>query len=362
MKVFRNLNFQDKKLSFFLKTRFLALVLLILMTLFFPHSSLSAQVSNDASLTLDEYHQYLTQTLAELEGIQGDSDDIPIDLDQLTALQEELTAVETVIYPSGETVTLQPIFTSEMLPQPDMTDEQQLQNLEIIIARIKIVREQIAASENDKRAERLDVLEEVFSRPVFNPQPSLWQRFRNWLRDLLERFWPQQSDNGSPLGQWITQIVAWSVAIAGGLLAIWLLSYWLRGLLGNFIADAETRRRRESDELILTATETRTQAVQLAQVGNYRQAVRQLYLSALLGLEERGVIRYDRSLTNREVLAQSQLELQDHLQPIVDTFDDVWYGIQEPDQNTFIDYQQEIDALEQMPEERRDSNEKNKVQ
>jgi len=77
-----------------------------------------------------------------------------------------------------------------------------------------------------------------------------------------------------------------------------------------------------------------------------------------LGLEERGAIRYDRTLTNREVLAQAhgQTELQEHLEPIVETFDDVWYGIHEPDQNTFTDYQREINALEQVEERQEELN------
>ncbi len=33
------------------------------------------------------------------------------------------------------------------------------------------------------------------------------------------------------------------------------------------------------------------------------------------------------------------------LEPIIATFDQVWYGVQEPDQATFIQYEHEIDTL-----------------
>ena len=36
-----------------------------------------------------------------------------------------------------------------------------------------------------------------------------------------------------------------------------------------------------------------------------------------------------------------------HLQPIVEVFDDVWYGVHEPDDATFARYQAEVDALQQ---------------
>ena len=37
-----------------------------------------------------------------------------------------------------------------------------------------------------------------------------------------------------------------------------------------------------------------------------------------------------------------------HLQPVVDTFDDVWYGIHEPDGQTYTAYLHAIDELESL--------------
>lgn len=56
--------------------------------------------------------------------------------------------------------------------------------------------------------------------------------------------------------------------------------------------------------------------------------MRYLYLAALLRLDERGQLRYNRALTNREYLdrVQDNPHLQAALPPIVETFDRVWYG------------------------------------
>ena len=64
-------------------------------------------------------------------------------------------------------------------------------------------------------------------------------------------------------------------------------------------------------------------------------------------LAERGLIRFERSLTNREVLARvdASAPARAHLSPVVETFDRVWYGEREPDEATFHVYSQEIDAL-----------------
>jgi hypothetical protein len=53
-----------------------------------------------------------------------------------------------------------------------------------------------------------------------------------------------------------------------------------------------------------------------------------LYLASLLKLDEVGALRYDRALTNREYVRQVSLKpaLAAALWPVVETFDDTWYG------------------------------------
>ncbi|MCB9151513.1 MAG: hypothetical protein H6641_22390 [Caldilineaceae bacterium] len=62
----------------------------------------------------------------------------------------------------------------------------------------------------------------------------------------------------------------------------------MQGLLAGLVGDAEARRQAlDGGETPLTDPSAREQAAWLAQDGSYRQAVRQLYLSALLTLDER---------------------------------------------------------------------------
>ena len=86
-------------------------------------------------------------------------------------------------------------------------------------------------------------------------------------------------------------------------------------------------------------------------VHSYRDAVRQLYLSALLSLHERNLITYQPSDTNREVLTaiRNQPHLYQQLQPVIATFDDVWYGVHEPDRTTFDSYVVAVEELEGKP-------------
>jgi len=92
-----------------------------------------------------------------------------------------------------------------------------------------------------------------------------------------------------------------------------------------------------SDRLASTAgsdadVATPAEAVQRAEVAastqDYRRALRLLYLASLLTLDQIGALRYDRAQTNREYIRQvsGRPALASALQPVVETFDDAWYG------------------------------------
>lgn len=300
------------------------ILVMLLVNLFCP---VLAQ-EQPATLSLDEYKNRLTQAAAQLE--EANNSATPV-----ANVQKELAAIKTVLLPSGQMVTLQPLLGAADEPPPDRN---------IALARLQLVRDQLNAAAQDNTAARLAMLDQILAQPEFNTPLSLWERFLRWLRARLPQSTP---GNGQATGA-AARVIIWGVAGVGAVLLVVLLSYWLQGVFGSFVVDFDLRRRKSIGEAApLTATAARQQATVLAEAGNYREAVRQLYLSALLSLEEHALIRYDRSLTNREVLAQVQKQqtVQSHLQPIVETFDNVWYGIHEPDQTTFSDYAQEIDEL-----------------
>jgi hypothetical protein len=145
------------------------------------------------------------------------------------------------------------------------------------------------------------------------------------------------------------EIIFRILGLIGGVAVLGLLVYLLRGLLEDFVPDFRLSIGAEADKDAWPQSPqaARTRATRYAESGDFRQAVRQLYLSALLTLEERGLVAADRSLTNREVLARvpKSHPVRPHLQPVVDTFDEVWYGMHEPDAASFASYGDSIDAL-----------------
>lgn len=295
-------------------------------------------------LSLDEYTARLVDAIRTLA--QADSERAP---EVVVEVRSELARIEAVRLPSGATVGVEPALDA-------------VQERDTALARLRLLRRQIESADADNTAERLTLLEDVLARPEFGGNTetatvSYWKRFVDWLERVLQRLPdPPEIDVGQIPGVGaVPRVFAiLGAGIAAAFLAV-LLSYWIRGLAGSVVGEATTRRR-SGDDVPHTAADARDQAVTLAQTGNYREAVRALYLAALLSLEEQGLVPYDRSLTNRELLARVThvQSVRRHLRPVVELFDTVWYGIREPDAATFEDYRQHVDALlEAAPPENR---------
>lgn len=259
---------------------------------------------------------------------------------QVTALQAEVAAIDQITLPSGVVITIQPLLGEPGQGRVDLATAR---------LRLTTVLEELNAAPADQTAARLHLLTTIFQRPEFVEQDSLWQRFWRWLRSWLPTVETGENTPApvAPLFQWL----GWAIFGVGVALLVWLLSYWLQNLLGSFIGGVERRVAPDATALPETAAAARTAAHQLADGGSYREAVRHLYLAALLALHERNLLTYQPSDTNREVLAavRAQPRLHQQLQPVVETFDNVWYGVHEPDRAAFDQYAVAVEKLEEVP-------------
>ncbi|MBX3053894.1 MAG: DUF4129 domain-containing protein [Caldilineaceae bacterium] len=285
----------------------------------------AAALAQSGTVSLDAYRARLDALLTALR--QGE------EAESVLTLVPPLAS--PVVLPSGEQVVPAPLFPRDG-------------DRALATGRVASALDQLDMSADDQTAARLAQLEKVANR-LDLLQPSLWQRFTRWLDKWLDRLLPDASPAGNGvLGNTLSQVVGWAVIAAGGLLLVLLLSYWLRRLLAGLLTGQQRGDSvADPNAFPVTAAQSRQQASQMAASGNYREAVRRLYLAALLRLAERNLIRYDPSQTNREVLArvEATAPAKRHLAPVVETFDRVWYGEREPDSATFEAYSQEIDAL-----------------
>lgn len=116
--------------------------------------------------------------------------------------------------------------------------------------------------------------------------------------------------------------------------------FFVRQIRRNLIIEVRDAADESSMDGRLTERAAIIKSNAAAASHNFRDALRFLYVSAILHLHEKGILVYDKSLTNLENLQSLQMhaELQDALRPAVQVFDDVWYGCKPCDADTIGNY------------------------
>lgn len=192
----------------------------------------------------------------------------------------------------------------------------------------------------------LSALQSILSRPEFQSESDnflqrLYQKVMDFLIQLLDKLFPHTRQITLPLPTDL--VILLTVLLLGGILAFIFRDVWR-----NVLPETDLGDENLAVGEILTASQASQRARQLSSSGDYRQAIRYMYLSALLHLDERGLLRYDRSLTNREYLRQvsNQPGLASHLRPVIEIFDKVWYGFQPVDEETYSQYTGQVETLE----------------
>lgn len=259
----------------------------------------------------------------------------------LEEVAPRLIATREALLPDGSSVPVDNRWLAEALARPDP-------DFPPIAARLGALIDALAQPDPTVPADARQRLRDLLSRPPFtiaDSRDSLLGGFLDWLFRQLSRLF----EPFGALGPGPANALGWLIAILGVLLVIGLLIYWLLGLRGALAREAQAAAA-DDPEANLTSNTALQQAGDLARGGDYRTAVRYLYLSSLLWLDERGMLRYDRALTNREYLERlgENAELRARLAPIIETFDRVWYGYAPLDAASFAAYQQQVEGLRKL--------------
>lgn len=280
------------------------------------------------------------QRLADLRALVGDlADGEQIDRQILTGAAAELEQITAVTLPNGRTQPIQSTLLIHELTVAEPDPARILQLLDVLLD------EQAAWPEPGVPYDTA-VLTAILSRDEFNYAPEaenvlqrMWRDFNRQLQELLARFLEVTGLGG---------VLPTFLNVFGAVALAFVIYYALRGLIADFSASSQLDEDGLHGEL-LTADLALKRAEELSTGGDYRTAVRYLYLSSLLLLEERGLLRYDRSLTNREYLRTlaHQPRLAAVLRQVIDVFDRVWYGFQPISKESYEVYARQVDSLKQ---------------
>jgi hypothetical protein len=251
-----------------------------------------------------------------------------------------LVATRSVRLPGGRSIPVDNGWLREALQGDDP-------DLQAIAARLGAILDALAQPESSAPPDARERLKQILDNPPFRqnePDPNAgrwWRDFWDWVGRVLEALLRPVGTATRPAGE----ALGWVILAIGGLLLAGVIGYLLLGLRRSMAAEA--RAADEDPEAGLTARIALDQASEIARGGDYRAAMRYLYLSALLWLDERDLLRYDRALTNREYLdrLRDNVTLHERLRPVVETFDRVWYGHAPLDAQSFVAYRAQVEAL-----------------
>lgn len=291
-------------------------------------------------MTWAEYWQLVRDTKEAVLGLESQPGSAV--RPKLDALADRWDTVRVVELADGSLVGIEPAYLiAELRTAPP--------NLE----RLRNLLEALLQAHADYPRDRFtpnDVapLREILARPEFQweqepalSMPNWLERFLSWLERLTERVLDTTYRYGRlPL-------------IAAGVLLFLLSLFFLsRGLSRSLVREAQLEREEGNDDAALTSTGAFKRAENLSMQGDYRNAIRYLYLSSLLVLDEQGLMRYDRSRTNREYLRSvaSRPELARPLRDVIDVFDRVWYGFEAVDEKAYRSYVEHVEELREKKE------------
>ena len=303
-------------------------------------TSVHAQ-AGESPLTLAEYWRRAEQTLDLVELIS----DLPVE-EQRLALQFEADRWQ---YTMGVTLSDG--------SQLDLNHSYLVSTLRAEPANLAVIRQMMAGMlaardswpAGKHHPDDLAALQTILDRPAYQWRQDEPSAIESWFIDLirkLTRIFPNPDLRGD--GITISIPVDLVVTIAGILILIFVFWFVGREFMGGLLLEAGAGPSTRDAGEPLTAARALQQAQNLSTAGDYRNAVRYLYLASLLRLDERGLLRYDRSRTNREYLrsVDETPELASNLKDVIDVFDEVWYGYQPLDKSSYEHFADRVSDLQ----------------
>lgn len=292
-------------------------------------------------VAINDYWQQIRETQALLARLQEEP--VATQQAELQAAAAQFEQITAVTLGDGRQLTIDHTF----LVQELRAEPPDLAKLEALLTAL------LAAAETwpDAQFETFDEdsLAAILARPEFQYETAEPSPLEQWWQSIKARFW-----------EWVARLLP-NVGIPGGrlpnilltivgvaLLAAILVYVW-RNLLADFTTEARLEDGAQGSDEDLTADTALQRAQDLSHSGDYRSAVRYLYLSSLLILEERGLLRHNRALTNREYLRSvaHRPELASVLSDVIEVFDRVWYGYRPLQKADYERYARQVQTLKE---------------
>ena len=297
----------------------------------------------ESSITFEAYWELVSntrQTIIQIEAQPEQSTRA-----QLDTLASQWEAVASVELPDKSVVPIDQSFLVAGL-RNESPNLERLKNLLDTLMRAHEQYPQQVFTIQD-----IEPLREILSRPEFQWREAQASAAPSWLDTLLESIYKfmQRIAFGARNVAYYGRV---PLIFAAVILFLFSLFYISRSLSRSLVREAQLAAEQGDSSGTLTSSKAMQRAQTLSGQGDYRNAVRYLYLSSLLILDEQGLLRYDRSRTNREYLrsVSSRPRLAKPLSDVIDVFDRVWYGFESVDEQAYRTYVEHVEELRERQE------------
>ncbi len=289
----------------------------------------TAYARAQAPMTLADYISRVDQAidLVARAGVVPFGERQPL-LNLASTLVEEVRAVQL---DDGASVAVDNALLASDIRNPNQATDS--------LERLRALRSTLAELPSTMSTADRARVRDILNRPPFaEEQVPFWVSFMDEIQNFLNRLL-----RSTARGIWDWRD---AVTVVGVIVAVAVLLYLFWNLRRNAVGESSLPGD-EAGQAALTSGAAIGRAHHFANGGDYRSAMRELYLATLLLLDERGRVRFDHALTNREYLQAASREpaLATALGPVVEAFDRVWYGFERVTPDEFQAYSSQVENV-----------------
>jgi hypothetical protein len=310
-----------------------------------------AAAESRAATTLLDYENRVFRAAEQVERIKADEG---YAAEGIEHIRELLPNSETVLM-NGQLIKVDNSWLHALITRYQVEKDAQLRLARLTEAggRLRALDDHLReielarTTEAEQNNPRLKV-QEILNRPEYKPKrqnkvvafiKGIWDSIVNFISDMFRavRRLLGQLFGSTAEGSWL------SIAVV--ILVLGVLAFFV----ARAIRKAKPRRRRPKKRTILgeeidagtTAEALAERAYEVAREGDFRNAIRKLYIALLYELSERRLIELEESATNREYLARvsGKGALTKAMAYMTDRFDYFWYGMIPTSGEDFSAYQ-----------------------
>jgi hypothetical protein len=204
------------------------------------------------------------------------------------------------------------------------------------------------ATASDEAHDSHDRIREILNRPAYQPEPE------TPIGAFIKKVWRKVREVRDEIFSAVTRLV--ERLLGAGASSGWISKALLVLVLGAALITAvllvrrirRPQQKRKKTRLVLgeevaadgASRDLAEAGLAAARAGDFRTAVRKLYVSLLYELSERNLIELEDSATNHEYLRRASRfpALTGPMSYLTDQFDYVWYGMFPSSEEDFADY------------------------